>query len=229
MINLLSIDLDIIFEPCIKLYDDRINHLPKQRLWDDMQDELEIYRHLSYDKNIYDNILNFFTNISKIAPNIKKIYVGENHSSIIYACKEITLKENGLISLINIDHHHDIFYDPKQEEDVFKYDVCTCANWVLYLRKHDVIASDYTWIRNHNSKEFFVDEGFINLHKYYINDFDFSAIGKDIDYLYITTSDKFCPPIFRKDIDNLINAISLPFENYHYLISHPDAAPIKIF
>ena len=235
--NLLSIDLDIIFKDSINLYNSYINDAPKKRIWDEIQKEnFEI----NYNYDIYNILYNFISSLP--LERIKKIFLGENHSSIILASDYIYKINPKKINLINIDHHHDIFYNSIQEEDIVKYNCCGPANWVSFLYKEGIINKDYYWIKNDNSEffnlenlYFFDKKNFLKIH--YIDssklNIFFQNYRKEIEYLYITSSDKWCPPQFREKIDNIFNLLLLKAKekviNYNYNISHPDNAPINYF
>lgn len=231
-IKILSIDLDIIFEPCIQLYNQDINDAPKGRIWDMLYNVKDIERHLSFNTSIYQSLFSNLQNM-KNYENIKGIYVGENHSSIIKMCDSIYKENNSKFNVINIDHHHDICYSPNQHEDAYVYNTCGCGSWVIYLESKNVL-SQYTWLGNYNSKEY-------DCHPlkvpYYKEKFEMCLdelpeILKDIDYLYITTSDKWCPPKFRSVIDNLLINLytsNVKIINYGHEISHPDNAPQDYF
>ena len=78
-IKILSIDLDILFEPCIQLYNQDINDAPKGRIWDMLYKVKDIERHLSFNTSIYQCLSSNLQDLDNYK-NIKRIYIGENHS-----------------------------------------------------------------------------------------------------------------------------------------------------
>lgn len=227
--KVLSIDLDIIFEPCISLYSGDINDAPKGRLWDMLYHIKDIERHLSINDSIFNCLSTHLQNLFNYK-NIKEIHVGENHSSIINMCSSI-YKKGDTFNITNIDHHHDICYNPRQKEDAYRYNTCNCGSWLIYLESKNVV-SQYTWLKNYNSIDYDGEPlSILYMQDYFEGLLDIlPELLNDIDYLYITTSDKYCPPRFYPLLQTIIGNLNHPNIIYHgYEISHPDNAPIDYF
>lgn len=75
------------------------------------------------DLNIYSNILRY---LLRTIDKTTSIYISYGHNKI----KEY-LQYDYDLNITNIDHHHDIFYNPKDAEN--KLCDCTCADWVKYF------------------------------------------------------------------------------------------------
>lgn len=118
--------------------------------------DLELYRKFS------DYV---FKVIDKLP--VDKIFFIENHENILqYLPKD----ENNCI--INIDHHHDIYYGDKEEAHVLN-----CGNWG-YKAFKDKMVSNFIWIKNKNSMD-------NQLTDYILDEKDFlqKINGIDIDFL----------------------------------------------
>lgn len=58
------------------------------------------------------------------------------------------IQNNEEYSIVNIDHDHDICYNPKDVEN--KCEELTCTNWLKWLKENKQIKR-YLWIHNKNS------------------------------------------------------------------------------
>ena len=133
MKTILTIDFDIVMEPSIALYNDKV---PGES-WDSLlmypQMQLLQMNSAHYAKlSVLLDVLNHKENIP--------IYFIDNHDRIL-----TYLPKDEKINLINIDHHHDLGYpDNKQDNEIH------CANWVKKLYEQNRI-NEYTWINNAES------------------------------------------------------------------------------
>jgi hypothetical protein len=153
IIKVLSIDMDYILEPCIELYNDLVNEKsPRQDLWNFMNSVRQIDEHLKYNDRNLNFIFDAYSKCLKNIRNKNKVIFANSHDAILF---ELTKKDyyDSTFNIINIDHHHDIFYNPQSAEDVDKKDIVYCGNWVWYLDKYKLVK-DYTWISNYNSQKF---------------------------------------------------------------------------
>ena len=122
MKKILSIDFDIIMSPCIQLYN---NYSTDD--WEALCSHFEILKFAKPDYIHFKRLLQLLLKLSK---NMKKenIHFIASHEMIAtYIDKNI----DDTISLINIDHHHDIAYTDKDIEN--KIEDLNCGNWVKYL------------------------------------------------------------------------------------------------
>ena len=111
--NIVSIDFDIIMAPSIELYRN-LEH----KYYDDYYLSLFNADLMMYSK-LTDWLLNTIPEVG-----LDKIYFIESHEQIINL-----LPKNESISLINIDHHHDMGYSPEELEG--KDFNINCGNWGL--------------------------------------------------------------------------------------------------
>lgn len=119
--NVLSIDFDIIMAPSINLY----NNMVPGTNWDDLLKSLPNLTTTPADLNIYSRLLRY---LLRTIDKTSSIFIGYSHSFI-----QDYLKNDNDLTITNIDHHHDIFYDIKDKDK--KLEECNCADWVKYF--HD--------------------------------------------------------------------------------------------
>jgi hypothetical protein len=207
--KVLSIDLDFILKPIIQLYNDMVKKEPYQLLWSKIEEERCIQDFLKYDEDKLKFIYDILNTI-----NLKKIYYGNSHESILLAIQE-EIGKNDKIELYNIDHHHDINYNIDQENLALIYDVVDCGSWVTLLHKNKLIQK-YIWIKNSNSKKY---RGKKESSPYLIeyNFEDYSQITfSDFDMIYITSSQQWFPPKFLYIIEDLKKFLNQKFEIIDY-------------
>lgn len=119
--NVLSIDFDIIMAPSINLY----NNMVPELNWDELLRNLPNLTTTPADLNIYSDILRYLLcTIDKTS----SIFISYSHFFI-----KDYLQNDTDLNIVNIDHHHDIFYDIKDKDK--KLEDCSCADWVKYF--HD--------------------------------------------------------------------------------------------
>jgi len=113
MNTILSIDLDILFSPYVGIYNkDIFNDKSLEYLWQSLSKTYNIW-----DFKINEEFLLYIKNILKVyIPQVKTIYIGNDHSSILSA---IELEKNNfnipyLFDIYNIDYHHDVVYNDNQ-------------------------------------------------------------------------------------------------------------------
>lgn len=136
MVNVLSIDFDIIMAPDINLYNPLINGTAKI---DNLALVSPLLSGVRADLSHYQKIVLYINEIIKYL-NVEDIRVSFSHEDI-----KNVLSSLDDVRVINIDHHHDFGYSEKAEE------YCTCANWGKYFKDLSIINS-FTWINNVNSE-----------------------------------------------------------------------------
>ena len=219
---ILSIDLDIIMEPCIQLYNRDVKPGEvglRHSNWDTLYKTLDLKRHLSINK---DNLDFIFSCLTKLSKRLDHVYVGNDHSCIINAINQ-EYTQHGLkipVDIVNIDHHHDIAYSLEQEDMCLKYGEASCSSWVFYLNLCKAVNS-YIWVNNPNSELYKgttqIDGGFVSIDK-------FKFIESDYDMLFFTPSLPWIPleydDVYLKVLTcmeslwkNKINYITQPFIN----------------
>lgn len=186
--NVLSIDIDYITK---KYADDALG--------DDFNIKFKWDELLKHSENVlleidFDN-LSFLMNVFfKALNNSDKIIFATYHHTIL---KELEKCEN--LNIINIDHHHDIFYSSSYGGvDFFnKYDTVDTGNWVWKLHSLGKIES-YHWIKNENSSRY--DDGLSNgilpkNYKTYLKDtLDYDILNKKYDLFFICLSPDYTAP-----------------------------------
>lgn len=138
--RVLSIDFDIIMSPCINLYNDMAGEGENSQVnWEKIFYSRDLEKFLYYDSNT-------LTNLFKLLKEQKcKFEFIESHADIV---PFITEK----CDLVNIDFHHDIWYN-KESTEHYAEDKWSCANWVGYLGYKDLLNT-YYWIKAGNSQQF---------------------------------------------------------------------------
>lgn len=137
MMNILTIDFDIIMAPSIQYY----NGLVPQTNWDDLLKN-PYYQLSLIDTDIYNKLTN---QILDYLPSLKfdQIHFIKSHEQV-----NNYLLLNKKYNIINIDHHHDLGYSKKDCNE--QIDINGCANWVQYIHSKNQL-NQYTWIHNDNS------------------------------------------------------------------------------
>ena len=160
--NILSIDIDYIMFPCIKLYNDMSSGGENPTvIWDNIEHHRGVDdKFLSYDPESLTNIFKLLKDINTCATKpIKKIAIIEHHNIIDILNKDEKLEHESLIegttesykyNIVNIDFHHDIMYRPQDRNNIINFNKYNCSNWVGYLILKDKIEN-YTWVKAPNS------------------------------------------------------------------------------
>lgn len=136
--NILSVDVDYAYSPTIAVYDDfvegsRVSLEEQQKIFSDLSLPLPAVneKKIEYLKEVVRRSVDAST----------PIIIGEHHHEILQFLP--TKKE---FSIINFDHHHDIYYPGWHSLD--KLDE---GNWVYFLKEKPIIK--YTWVRNEDSED----------------------------------------------------------------------------
>lgn len=119
--KVLSVDFDVIMGPDIDLYNPKV---PVYYTLEQMIAEHPLLTGLRIDFEHYQKLINILLEVSQ---NVERqnIYVAYSHDAILDF-----LKNDSDLELVNIDHHHDLGYDKKDN-----FEKATYANWVYYLFK----------------------------------------------------------------------------------------------
>ena len=133
MKTILTIDFDIIMAPSIMIYNEYVPGLSFREL----KDKCGIYNHCKADMVHYARLTRLLMHAFKTIPK-ENIHFIHNHDSVVNYVKE-------KVTLINIDHHHDLSYNQDLERD--QLEQLGCANWVRWLYEKDLIEN-YFWIKN---------------------------------------------------------------------------------
>ena len=147
-IKILSIDFDCIMSPCIKLYNDKCfgNENPTL-IWKNLSQERNIDNFLCYDAKTLEDI----TLLIQKAVNSGAVLIPiTEHQNII---DNLDMNSDQKFDVVNIDFHHDIWYNEENITMIEMFDEYNCANWVGYLIKKNKLNS-YTWYNMPNSDLF---------------------------------------------------------------------------
>ena len=213
-LSVLSIDLDYILEPCINDYEELVR-VGVPRFIQSSDNNAGAFERTRYFAKQIDKfaeisienlseIFEVFTHALKTPNKSPWVYFGHNHDSILNPLKSIVTSEDK-IDLINIDHHHDIFYSPKQQEDVDNHDLVSPADWFLFLDKNELLNS-YIWLSNKNSiiGESIANSTISKKLKIFttLNDCK-KFLPKKFDLIYVCCSPHWMPPKFLGYFDIL--------------------------
>lgn len=155
--RVLSIDFDIIMEPCVNLYNSIAGE--DNTGIREIEQEFPFIRPVLLPNFItYEKVTAFLINIFKSFPKENITFIND-HNQIAHLLKDATD-----VDLCNIDHHHDICYDDLTVSSrIILPDV---GNWVKYLYDRNIITH-YTWINNPNSifpdddiEDYYLDENY---------------------------------------------------------------------
>jgi hypothetical protein len=171
--NILSIDIDYILEPFIEYCEKAWSSAPfytthtfKEGLdkptliFDRMHDMAPLIKKTSSisQKNFME-VLEIFSqalfSLKKTEHN--KLYFADNHDTILTPLQELYdsidqyKQDDTKFSIINFDHHHDIYYNEDQARDVDMYNLVSPGDWMWYLDKVGIV-NDYHWVGNENSQ-----------------------------------------------------------------------------
>ena len=169
--RILSIDVDYAFSPDISRYDDFVqgSKLSCTEEWSSLAGKGFTKPRVNQKK--LDDLLLVFAGALAGA---QAVYFIENHHEII---SYLTLTD--LYSVVNFDHHHDIFYPGWHDKKVLDE-----GNWVNWLDEAGSLVS-YTWYRNEDSED--LDPN-INLSCRYEEIFYNSDPLPEFDYIFICSS-----------------------------------------
>lgn len=217
IINVLSIDFDIIMYPCIKLYNGHISGMDNPtNIWRFLENEYDIDKYLSYDAKTLSLIASL---IKKNIKNGAKIVFLDEHHKIVDDLKSDPNFDTNLYNLVNVDWHHDIFYR-KEDIALTKYfDDYDCSNWIGYLYKKNKLAS-CKWVKAPNSEVgnvFRPELGVINeedIEKFSIADINIehelqSVKDFDAQIIYLVKSPQWVPYKYQH-LYNLLKEIFEP-------------------
>ena len=191
--NVVTIDLDIIMEPNINLYNDWVG---TESYIDDFIKDHSLLENIKANFYIYEYLTRYIIKtIKKLSAN--KVFFITNHDTII------NYIEKGIVNLYNIDHHHDIFYG-EDEEINLPLLTPSCGNWVKYLFDNKKIKQ-YTWIKNSNSIE--PTNNITKVYKHTTNLLklvNLNELAENTDMLFICASPEWVPTNFMPLFDSWI-------------------------
>ena len=152
--RVLSIDMDYIMAPSISLYEDLIGRpeFKGQSFWSQVNSIRNVDAHIEYDKGSLLFLIRLFSkSIAGLDP--RNIFFCEEHDMILEFLTGDAGKSGEVFDLYNVDHHHDVYFNDRQKEEVERFDFACLANWVYYLGDNEKLAK-YHWVRNAASSNF---------------------------------------------------------------------------
>lgn len=214
MNTILSIDLDILFSPYVGIYNKEIfNDKPCEFLWNTISEF-----HNIWDFRINIDYLTYIQNIFNIyTQQVKTIYIGTDHSSILTAIEEEknNLSQPYLFDIYNIDYHHDVVYGDAQQDRIIRCGTADCGNWVGFLSYYNLI-NKYYWYRGIGSefdkKIMLHSEVVPNMDRFLFD--DSFPLDLNIDLLFISISPPWIPNCYYSQIEELL--LKLPQEKIKY-------------
>lgn len=203
--DVLSIDFDIIMAPVIEYY----NNMVPRKDWEQIQNENPGMITPKADLHHFNFIIQL---LEKHLNNTDNLYIAFNHKKIIDF-----LENEESFSIINIDHHHDLGYEPLDEivEETLKKP--NCGNWAKYLFDVNKL-NKYIWIKNINSIENYKDSIQQNPEKYQfatkdLQDSDTKEMLLNIkfDKIFLCLSPEWVPPYYRDLFFGMLDWLNLKF------------------
>jgi|TARA_B110001454_G_scaffold200652_2_gene206449 hypothetical protein len=95
--------------------------------------------------NLFTKALLYFRDLRNDGQEIINFSFSQTHSDIVSV-----LKGHSKLNVYNIDHHHDIYYDPRHLL-MFENGIVEENNWVGWLFRSQLIEK-YHWIKNSDSE-----------------------------------------------------------------------------
>ena len=135
--HVLSIDIDYAYSPTISTYDD---YVEGSRVT--LEEQQEIMENLGMPKPKVnpEKIKLLKEVVRKKTTHLTPIIICEHHDEIVrYLPKTVPF------SIVNFDHHHDVYYPGWHDKDVLDE-----GNWVYHLNNSPIMK--YTWVRNPDSE-----------------------------------------------------------------------------
>lgn len=141
--KILSIDFDVIMFPCISIYNDLCGgDGNSMQTWDRIEAERNADKFLNHDPETLKSL------VRALVRNSNAVFVPcEEHQQIADWILQNRVTE---CEIVNVDHHHDLFYNPNDLGNMEYFNQYSCANWLGYLIKKG-IAKKATWIKSPNS------------------------------------------------------------------------------
>ena len=136
--NVLSIDIDYAYSPTISIYDD---YVEGSRVT--LEEQKSILAELGMPAPEVNPVkLEVLKQVVKEKTTRKTpIVIAERHDQIMDF-----LPKSKPFSIVNFDHHHDVYYPGWHSLDVLDE-----GNWVYFCGEQNMIS--YTWVRNEDSED----------------------------------------------------------------------------
>ena len=198
MKHIVTIDFDIIMEPSIEWYNTKALMIN----WDNLKMD-PIANSFQADLIHYHRLTAWLINQTKKLRSDQIIFI-QNHSQLVDY-----IDSNEFYEITNIDHHHDIGYVDRSEEN----NCCIgCSNWVGALFDKRIL-NKYSWLNNVNSDTYDLKSEYPTYITHLAN-YDLNNL-KDPDLIIICLSPEWVPPQYRVLFFTWIEILSNIY-NTHY-------------
>lgn len=136
--HVLSIDIDYAYSPTISTYDD---HVEGSRVT--LEEQKLILEDLGMPApKVNSKKLDVLKEVVRKKTNyLTPVIICEHHNEILNY-----LPKDSVFSIVNFDHHHDVYYPGWHDKDVLDE-----GNWVYHLNDSPII--EYMWVRNPDSED----------------------------------------------------------------------------
>ena len=200
--NILSIDIDILFRDCLQYQQFIDDELTPSQSWKVIE-----WKTGTQNYKLDIDCLNFIKSVLK--NNCKKAehYLIQEHDEIIDILK--LYDKNNFVT--NMDFHHDITYGNGDEE-------LNIENWVQFGRKEDLIKQ-YLWICQDNSEVCQMSP--FNYTRSSWKDINVNTLPK-YDVVIFCVSHQFTPPAYWDYAQKLREYLANEVNNEFCLCSEPD-------
>lgn len=142
--RVLTIDTDIIIGKDMPIYNNLVHSNDRDKVWQEIYKvHPDIKGNVQYDKAVVTRLFTFLEQTLALNPNMK-INVTRNHDGVLTLLAP-DMKEGTKFSVVNIDNHHDIWFNDGQFIDAM-HGRGSLANWVGYLYCQGVLE-DYIWLK----------------------------------------------------------------------------------
>lgn len=198
--KVLSIDMDYIVWECIQLYNDRIGNIEGaegERFWDKINEIIDLQPFLKHDDKAFVMVLRLLCTQLRRLP-AENFFFAKEHDMILNFLFDDPKKKGFMYDVYNVDHHHDIYYHPRQKEEVDRFDFTCLADWVYYMGKNETIHK-YYWAKTPTSIPFPEEE---MQHLTFPTDFETyskdpqALFDIDFDYVFVCKSSEYFPKKF---------------------------------
>ena len=190
--------------PCIKLYNDKCHgDANPTEFWNRLNDQMDLDKFLCYDANILESIALI---MKRNVDNGASFIPIEEHQQIVDRLKT---DEEMKIDLVNIDFHHDIWYNRESINAIDMFGEYSCADWVGYLYQKNMLNS-YTWVKMPNSEPYgasVIDKIDKDFQMTILRSRDILDLSSDFDEVYFCKSPQWVPYKYIHLYDLLVKII----------------------
>ena len=152
MSRVLTIDIDYIWHNVTdNSFVPQIDTIKKYQRYEELPNN---YNYVNIDQGNLLYIWEVYTKALEVCSNVSFCHY---HDAILF---ELLQEKYRQIDLINIDHHHDIFYHMEELPEINIDE----GNWIIRLCQLDLLST-YTWIKNEDSEDFELGQRYEDLMK----------------------------------------------------------------